>query len=138
MKKEFSIFITALILVSGMHLSMASHLCQGEVVAVKWSFAGKLAGCGMEVPEKSCPIHEGIARNCCQNIIAYLTVDNNYFPSTLQVEDPARKHVKVSALSVSVLSTSLIYPVSSYANVSPPRKSIANEVSLACICVFRI
>lgn len=138
MKKGFSIFITALILVSGMHLSMASHICQGEVVAVKWSFTGKLAGCGMEVPEKSCPVHEGIAKNCCQNKITYLSVDNNYFPSTLQVEDLTKKLVKVFTLPASVLSTSLIYPVSSYTNVSPPGKSIANKVSLAGICVFRI
>ncbi len=138
MIKGFSIFIAAIILASGMHLSLASHLCQGEVVAVKVSFSGKLAGCGMETPVKSCPVHEGFAKNCCQNKIDYLTVDNNYSPSTLKVEDLTRKLVKVFALSASVISTSIFFSVSSYANVSPPGNSIANEVNLANICVFRI
>ena len=138
MKKGFSIFITALILVSSMHLSIASHLCQGEVVAVKWSFSGKLAGCGMEAPVKSCPVHDGIASNCCQNKITYFSVDHSYVPSTLPVKDLVRKYVKAFDLPVICISN-LVIPVPLVnANVSPPGKSIANSVSLPGICVFRI
>ncbi len=138
MKKGFSIFITALVLVSGMHLSMASHLCQGEVVAVKWSFTGKLAGCGMEAPVKSCPVHEGIKSDCCHNKITYFSVDQSYVPSTLPVEDVVRKYVTSFDLPVTSISNFTIPVTLVQANVSPPGKSIANEVRLADICVFRI
>ena len=137
MIKGFSIFIAAIILASGMHLSLASHLCQGEVVAVKVSFSGKLAGCGMETPVKSCPVHEGFAKNCCQNRITYFSVDHSYVPSTLPVKDLVRKHVKAFDLPVTSISH-LIITVPLNANVSPPGQSIANMVSLSGICVFRI
>ena len=39
MKKLFSILFAAMILLSGMHLSLATHLCGGEISAVKLSFA---------------------------------------------------------------------------------------------------
>ncbi len=138
MKKAVSILFAALILISGMHLSIATHICGGEVAAVKWSFSSKKADCGMETSKSGCPAHNGIASNCCHNQIAYFTVDNNYKPSTFQVKDVVKKVSQVFAVPVNVFSTSLIYPVSSYANVSPPDKSIANAVSLADICVFRI
>jgi len=138
MKKGFSIFITVFILVSGMHLSIASHLCQGKVVAVKWSFSGKLAGCGMEAPVKSCPVHGGIASNCCHNKIVYFTLDNSYIPSTLQDIDLVTKYVKTHALPVNNLLNSLKPAALTYANVSPPGKSFPHEVNLANICVFLI
>jgi hypothetical protein len=138
MKKGFSIFISALILISGMHLSMASHLCMGEMVAVKWSFTGKLAGCGMETPVKSCPVHEGFAKNCCQNKITYFSVDNNYVPSTLDVKDVVRKLVNTFEFPVYNFSSSILPPSLLSENFSPPGNYAANEVSLAGICVFRI
>lgn len=138
MKKGFSIFITALILISGMHLSMASHLCQGEVVAVKWSFSGKMAGCGMEAPANNCPIHDGIASDCCQNKIAYFTTDNSYIPSNLQIKDIVSKFVKAFDLPVYSIANPIKQSVSLCTNVSPPDAATANKVNLAGICVFRI
>ncbi len=138
MKKVFSIFIIALILASGMNLSMASHLCQGEVVAMKWSFTGKLAGCGMEAPVKSCPVHDGIASNCCQNNITYINVDNNYIPSSLQLKETGRKAVQDLALPVNSISNDIKPAVFPYTNVRPPGGTSANTVNLAGICVFRI
>ena len=48
MKKIVSAFLALLLLISGMHLSVASHYCGGMLAQVKWSFDKELATCGME------------------------------------------------------------------------------------------
>ena len=126
------------ILASGMHLSMASHICHGKVVAVKWSFSGELAGCGMESPVKSCPLHDDVTSDCCQNNITYINVDNNYIPSSLQLKETGRSAVQDIVLPVNSITKSLNPPVIAYTNASPPGKTSANTVNLCDICVFRI
>ena len=138
MKKVFSILVALLILLSGLHLTLATHICGGQVAAVKIFFSGEKATCGMENPMQSCPEHNRIASNCCHDKIAYFTVDNNYNASTFQVLDVVKKISQVFTFPVNIFSASLIYPITSDANVSPPDKKIANAVSLADICVFRI
>ena len=138
MKKVFSILFATIILVSGMHLSIAEHICGGKVAAVKWSFSGEKAGCGMEKAKGTCQSHSGIASNCCKNKIYYFSVDNNFNPSGFLVKDITKKVSQVFTVPVSLLPHSYIVSYSSFTNVSPPDKTIANAVSLVDICVFRI
>jgi len=138
MKKVFSILFASIILVSGMHLSIAEHICGGKVAAVKWSFSGDKASCGMEKAEGTCNSQNVNTSNCCKNKIAYFSVDNNYSPSTFQVKDVIKKISQVFAIPVSMLPHLTIVSHSSFANISPPDKSIGNAVSLSEICVFRI
>lgn len=138
MKKLFSISFLFLILLSGMHLSIATHLCEGEVAAVKWSFSGEKATCGMENPKQSCPIHNSIASDCCKNEVVVYSVDNNYNPSSLQIKETDKNLLQVFAIPESIS----IHPFASsnclYTNISPQDKLLASAVRLADICVFRI
>jgi hypothetical protein len=137
MKKVFSILFASVILISGMHLSIAKHICGGEVVAVKWSFSGEKATCGMENPKETCPVHNGIASNCCRNEFAFYAVDNNYCPFSFQIKDITKKLSKIFLVPVNLLFYSTAFPLSSYEIVWPPDKIFARAVSLADICVFR-
>jgi len=137
MKKAYSILFATLILISGMHLSIATHICGGELAAVNWSISGQKADCGMENQKSSSPLN-GISSDCCHNNIAFFTVDHNYIPSTLQLNDVVKDFSHVFTVPVNTYSNSFAYRVSSYANISPPESSFVNAVSLVDICVFRI
>ncbi len=138
MKKGISIVFATIILISGMHLSIAEHFCGGNKVAVKWSFYGEKAGCGMEKNQNTCPVSNGISSNCCKNEIAYFSVDSNYNLAVFQINDITKKIVQVFTAPVNLFPYSYIASLSSFAKVSPPDKPWANAVSLAYICVFRI
>src|ERR1035437_6539440 len=121
MKKLLSISFALLILLSGMHFTIATHYCGGELSASKVSFSGKLASCGMESDVNQCKssgIHP--LADCCHNKVSVLAVDHNYAPTftffksfapnLLQVfEIPACIHIH-SLTAVNLLCT----------NVSPP------------------
>jgi hypothetical protein len=138
MKKLFAISFAFLILLSGMHLSIATHICGGEVAAVKWSFSGEKATCGMEGAKQKCPSHNGIASNCCQNQIIVYSVDNNYNPSSLQIKEVTKNLLQVFDIPVSISLNSFIASSSIRNNVIPPNIVLTSAVSLADICIFRI
>jgi len=52
MKKLLSILFAGMLLLSGMHMSMATHLCGGELAAVKWSFSGEMQVAGWKMTIK--------------------------------------------------------------------------------------
>jgi hypothetical protein len=138
MKKGLSILFAVLILVSGMHFSIAKHICGGEVAGIKWSFSGKIADCGMENNKSTCPSPGGFASNCCQNEIAYYAVDGNYYPTFNQSKEVTKSLLQVLFIPLSSTVTSLFNNSPLYANVSPPDNSLASSVSLAGICILRI
>ncbi|HEX2934444.1 MAG TPA: hypothetical protein VHO72_03755 [Bacteroidales bacterium] len=138
MKKVLSIVFAGLILITGMHLSIAAHFCGGELASVKLSFKGQEATCGMEVVS-TCPVHKELAASsCCKNRISYYTVDNNYSPSSFQTNEVIKKsvHFVASTFVNPRHSISLISHTST--NISPPELAISNAVKLPDICVFRI
>ena len=65
MKKLFSILFAAIVLVSGMHLSVATHFCGGEISQVKLSFTHENATCGM-CGDKESALENGFKNeDCC-------------------------------------------------------------------------
>jgi uncharacterized protein YxeA len=48
MKKIFSILFAVMVVLSGMHISISTHICGGEIAAVKLSVSAVKATCGME------------------------------------------------------------------------------------------
>jgi hypothetical protein len=138
MKKLLSIAIAFIILLSGMNLSIATHYCGGEVAAVKWSFSGQKASCGMENPKPICPANKGIASNCCHNKISFLKVDKNYCPSTFKIKDVTKSLLQVFNIPVNISCQSLFALNSIQKNFSPPGNLSVSTVCLADICVFRI
>jgi hypothetical protein len=81
MKKVFSISMAVLVLLSMLHLTVATHYCGGEIAASKISLSGKLASCGMERAEESCPIQGNLMKShCCDDVVTLCRRDRNYTP----------------------------------------------------------
>lgn len=138
MKKFFSIGFAILILLSGMHLTIATHFCGGEVAAVKWSLSGEYASCGMEDPNQTCPTHYNIKSNCCHNEVAVYSIDNNYHPSYFQYKTTIKSVLQVFLLPANIHFQKTNFTNYLIADVSLPDKLLAADISQAEICVFRI
>jgi hypothetical protein len=138
MKKLFSILFAALILLSGMHLTLATHLCGGEVSQVKLSFTHQKASCGMCKEEATSTDKSVSNESCCKDEMSFYAVDNNYSPSTLQINHTANQLLQVfdipRTIGIQFNHTNSV----TLANVQPPGNYIASAVSLPDICVFRI
>ena len=138
MKKLFSILFAALILLSGMHLSLATHYCGGEVSAVKVSFTHQKASCGMCAEEPTSTDKSVSNESCCKDEMSFYAVDNNYSPSTLQINHTANQLLQVFDIPKTIGIQFLHTNSATNANVQPPGNYIASAVSLPDICVFRI
>ena len=138
MKKLLSILFAFLILFSGMNISIATHICGGEIAAVKWSFSGKMATCGMERQNQESPLQKSITSNCCHNKIMVYSVDNIYSPSSLQIKEVTKTLLHLINKPINITFHSLNALSSLYTYVNPPGIIITSEVCLADICVFRI
>ena len=138
MKNLLSILLASFVLLSGMNLSVAKHLCGGEVYAVKISFSGAKATCGMEKDVNTCPEQDGIASNCCRNEVSIFTVDNYFSSTNFQVKEVNQPVFQLFYLPLLQSLYLIDPPFEAYSDVSPPDNLIASEVSLPKICVFRI
>jgi len=136
MKKTFSILFVLLILVSGMHLTMATHICGGEVAAVKWSFSHEKAGCGMESTNQSCSAI--ITTDCCHDQLDAFTIDSNYSPTSYQLTKINQLLLQVFYVPANLEFLFSKYSFPTYTNILPPGTSRTRAVYLADICVFLI
>lgn len=140
MKNLLSILFAALILLSGMHLTLATHLCGGEVSAVKLSFAHEKASCGMCDEAKSTSADKTIStEGCCKDEISFYTVDTNYNPSSFQLSKPVDQLLQVFYIPENIGFSSLSSLYSANAHVQqPPGEYSAYAVVRPHICIFRI
>ena len=138
MKKILSILFAFLILLSGMHLSVATHICGGEVAEVKWTFTGEKASCGMEHKNQTCPVRNGIKSNCCRNEVSVYSVDSNYSPSVFHICKISNNISQVFTVPVSLGTQSLLASHLLCSSNEPPGKLLTSAVLLSNICVFRI
>jgi len=139
MRKSVSTFMAVLVLLTGLHLSISSHFCGGQLAAVKISLTGKDASCGMEGPsDSSFPAGNFIKTHCCTNDLTTLAVDSNYSPSFSNSIDIAQKVIHISGLPLTGIVKAFAF--TQYVNLilSPPGIFRTNTVELADICVFRI
>ncbi len=139
MKRGFSIVMAVLVLLTGLHLSVASHFCHGKLAAVKISITAEKATCGMENEDESTsPSGKFFKTHCCVNELATLTVDSSYSPSTSVSIDFTYKIVPVFATPVLEVDHELAFSQYSHPILSPPGIFRKNAVDLTDICVFRI
>ena len=142
MKKVLSILFATLILLSGMHLSIATHWCGGEIAQVKLSFTHEKATCGMCGEEKSAPLANYTTtifnEGCCKDKMSFYVVDSNFSPSTFQTNQPAYQLLQVFDIPKTIGILFLHTNSTLNTNVQPPGNYIASAVSLPDICVFRI
>lgn len=138
MKKVFSIVFASIVLLSGMHLSIATHYCGGELAQVKVSFTHENASCGMCEEETDYSAQTLSNESCCRNELAYFVVDTNFNASTFQISKPAHSLLQVFDIpkTIGILSSHTNSTLN--INVQPPGAFIACAVSLPDICVFRI
>ena len=138
MKKLFAILFALLVLLSGIHLTVASHICCGELAAVKWSVTGEKATCGMEDHTSSSPSNGAIGTDCCKNKVMSCTADSNYYPTYQVINDIASIVALSFTLFPSVdITLSHIKPTY-YSMVGPPVFNSYNSVDQSIICVFII
>jgi len=72
MKKIFSILFAAMILLSGMHLSIATHYCGGEISQVMLSFSHENASCGMCGEKETTTIEKNVSNEaCCKDEMSF-------------------------------------------------------------------
>ena len=139
MKKFLSISFAFLILLSGMHFTIATHYCGGEIAASKVSFSGELASCGMEGAHDQCPsTGSHIGSNCCKDKVSVFAVDNNYTPSISEFKVFAQPVIPVFDIPVSFQIDNISALNLICTNLSPPGSFQVSDVSLPAICVFRI
>jgi hypothetical protein len=138
MRKVLSIVIVGLILISGMHISMATHFCSGKIAAVKWSFTGQFATCGMEECDNHGSNHENFSTDCCKNLISFFSVDKNYTPSAFKIQELAKSTDSFPVCNIERISDNLPHSYTIFTDTGPPVELIARSVDLAELCVFRI
>ena len=127
-----------LILFSGMHISVASHFCGDEIAAVKWSFTGEKATCGMEKAQTACPLHGAITSGCCKDEVSVYKIDNNYSPSDFHIKKVVTNLIQVFNIP-DCFSLNILSPLrSSITNIRPPGNLQPNSVRQEDICVFLI
>jgi hypothetical protein len=138
MKKLLSISLASMIFFSGMHISIASHFCGGNLAAVKWSLSGEMATCGMETGDNSSSEQENITSACCLNQLSFYSVDNNYNISSTQLPEPSCKVIPLIYAPFDLFLCSSTKTFSNFTNVFPPGLFSPSAVNLPDICVFRI
>ena len=139
MKKFLTIPLALLILLSGMHFTIATHYCGGHIAATKLSFSGKEATCGMISDHESENSTETqVSSKCCDDKIAVYKIDSDYSPSAFNFKEITQNILQAFQIPEGFSFHPLISLLTVPANVSPPDCYLANAVSMADICVFRI
>lgn len=138
MKKAFSILFTSLILLAGMHLTIASHICCGELAAVKYSFSGEKATCGMADIQSPVPFNGEFKSDCCKNRVASFTTDHNYFPTFSKVQAFDGETTPILAVFPDIFISTPALSKTYYSMVGPPVLQSCTSVDQSFICVFII
>jgi hypothetical protein len=138
-RKGISILFALAIILSGAHFTIATHYCGGEVAATKVSLSGKLASCGMESAEQSCPVSGNhLKTHFCDNSVTTIgIVDNFTLPVSFQ-EENTQINVHILYLPISQSFQTLTFFNHLYTDIGPPGSFSASAVNLNDICVFRI
>lgn len=139
MKKLLSISFAFIILLSGMHFTVATHICGGKVAFTKLSVLGELASCGMEGGVDHCTSPLKLkAPNCCKDKVAAFVVDNSYSPTFFEFKALPQDIMQVFVIAEYLSVHSQFIQNFIYTDIGPPGWFLVSAVSLPKICVFRI
>jgi len=138
MKKIVSAFLALLLLISGMHISVASHYCGGTLAQVKWSFTKELASCGMEGELGTTPKGMILEQPCCQDELSTYATDGQYQLQSLELKKCVPQVIACFSVPVSLLFKSQEPVDYLYTRVFPPGIVFPNQVLQENICVFLI
>lgn len=138
MKRAFSILFASLILLSGLHFTIASHICCGQLAAVKYSISGEKATCGMEENENNLPLNGVIHADCCKNNINACATDGNYFQSQVSVPEIASVDLIFPAITPEIITWKPALSRTLNSCTGPPLIKNYSPVDQSLICVFLI
>jgi hypothetical protein len=138
MKRVFSILFASLILLSGLHFTVASHICCGQLAAVKYSVTGEKATCGMEEDGNVIPVNGAIHSDCCKNHISVCSSDGNYFQSQTPVQEIASNDLFSFAVIPDFLFQETVFSRTFRSSSGPPLITSYTLVDQSLLCVFLI
>ncbi len=139
MKRATSISLVLLIIASVMNLSVAVHYCGGKIAASKISLTGKLAGCGMEVPENGLPVSGTyFTKHCCEDVVTSCLIYSSYIPTISFDQADLQNNFQISAINTLPSPFLRTEVFSLFTEVNPPGVLRSTNVDLSDICVFRI
>jgi hypothetical protein len=139
MRKAFSILFVLIVTLTATHITVATHLCGGEIAATKVSLSGKLATCGMEGTEESCPSSGNQFSNyCCDNQVTTIGIITNFTTPVSLTQEIIQNNDQLFYVPVSELFHSISANNITYTSFNPPGRFLTSSVRLSDICVFRI
>jgi hypothetical protein len=138
-KKVFSILFALAIIFAGVHITVSMHYCGGKVAATGISLSGKLASCGMEGNEETCPMPgHNLTTHCCHDIVSVYSLDNNFAPSTFFIPDSYQNNFQILSITAGYPVHSITVLHSFSTNSRHPGAFQSTNVDLSDICIFRI
>jgi hypothetical protein len=139
MKKGFSILLVLVLILSGVHVTISTHFCGGKPAASEVSFSGKLATCGMEGNETTCPLQgQNIKSHCCEDVISLCGIDNNYTYSSAFEPVNFQTEFQSSAIPILYLKNQYTGLIQKNISYNPPGVLLSTDVDISRICIFLI
>jgi hypothetical protein len=137
MKKALTILIAIFLLASGMQVSIDRHYCGGSLAGTRISVTGKLASCGMEQSESSCPGHPVIDKKCCEDQVSFYSISSNYYPEYFSLTH-ATSERDIFPLQIGnyISNNSFNHDLINW--FFPPGDNLKSGLTQPEICVFRI
>jgi len=137
MKKVMTILIATILLASGMQVTLDRHYCGGSLAGIRISVTGKMASCGMEKSESSCPDHLVFDKKCCEDQVSHFSISSNYYPEYFKIMLPTwEKKIIDTTVSNFIVGESFNTDLISW--VLPPGDIPKSRLTQSGICVFRI
>jgi hypothetical protein len=136
MNKAISILVVAVLIASGMHMSIDRHYCGGALADVKISVTGKLASCGMEQTESDRSNYPLFDQKCCEDQLSYILTSGNYCPESFRIPFQVSEKEIIFKTEESFISYNLCNPDED-SRVFPPGDRY-KRLNRSEICVFRI
>lgn len=137
MKKVLTIFIAIILLASGLQVTIDRHYCGGKLADIKISVTGKLASCGMDQSESSCPDYPVINKKCCEDRLSVYKICSNYYPEYFRLTHPIWDK-NFSATPIISFTGHESYNTDLIKWVLPPGHELKSSITQSEICVFRI
>jgi len=134
-KKLLSIPFVMLLLISGMHVSIATHFCGGKIADTKISITGRLASCGMEV-NKQVTAGQVFTSRCCEDEVKIYATDEEYTPPVCHLNSLFQ--LILDNDFVIPCADMAVYSSTSITYYAPPGSFSPYSVSLPKICSFLI
>jgi hypothetical protein len=138
MKKGISILLSVLILLAGVHFSVAIHFCGGTMASAVYSTSGKLATCGMENENHSSNKDVEYTSDCCKNILTVFSVDNCQQTAVSLFSFNTSYFANSFCLPVWSLTKHFFISDNNNIKESPPGNYLISDVKLSVIRIFRI